>query len=46
VDALFIVGLKSVADLSAISDATTLPLILGNISPEIEKKTFRRIVYA
>ena len=37
VDALFIVGLKSVADLTKISDATTLPLILGNISPELEK---------
>jgi carboxyvinyl-carboxyphosphonate phosphorylmutase len=36
VDALFIVGLKSVADLSAIAGATTLPLILANISPELE----------
>jgi len=36
VDGLFIVGLKSVADLSAIAGATTLPLILANISPELE----------
>lgn len=37
VDALFIVGLKSVAELSAIASATTLPLILANISAELEK---------
>jgi oxaloacetate decarboxylase len=36
VDALFIVGLKSVAELSAIAGGTTLPLILANISPELE----------
>jgi carboxyvinyl-carboxyphosphonate phosphorylmutase len=36
VDALFIVGLKSLADLSAIANATTLPLVLGNISAELE----------
>jgi carboxyvinyl-carboxyphosphonate phosphorylmutase len=36
VDALFIVGLKSVAELSAIAGATTLPLILANISAELE----------
>jgi carboxyvinyl-carboxyphosphonate phosphorylmutase len=36
VDALFIVGLKSVAELSAIAGATTLPFILGNISTELE----------
>lgn len=36
VDALFIVGLKSVAELSTIAAATTLPLILANISPELE----------
>lgn len=36
VDALFIVGLKSVVELSAIADATTLPLILANISAELE----------
>lgn len=36
VDALFIVGLKSVAELSAITGATTLPLILANISAELE----------
>ena len=36
VDALFIVNLKSLAELSAIASATTLPLILGNISAELE----------
>jgi oxaloacetate decarboxylase len=36
VDALFIVNLKKLADLSAIARATTLPLILGNISTELE----------
>jgi oxaloacetate decarboxylase len=36
VDALFIVGLKSLAELSAITSATTLPLILGGISAELE----------
>jgi oxaloacetate decarboxylase len=36
VDALFIVGLKSVAELSALAGATTLPLILANVSPELE----------
>lgn len=36
VDALFIVGLKSVVELSAIANATTLPLILANISAELE----------
>lgn len=35
VDALFIVGLKSHADLAAIAAATTLPLILGNISGDL-----------
>jgi len=35
VDALFIVGLKSVADLSAVSAATTLPLILGNVGGDL-----------
>lgn len=35
VDALFIVGLKSLAELSAISAATTLPLILGNITGDV-----------
>jgi oxaloacetate decarboxylase len=34
--ALFIVGLKSVAELSAIAGATTLPLILANISAELD----------
>lgn len=36
VDALFIVGLKSMAELSAVTAATTLPLILGNVSSELE----------
>jgi len=36
VDALFIVGLKRVSELSAISSATTLPIILGNLSQELE----------
>jgi carboxyvinyl-carboxyphosphonate phosphorylmutase len=36
VDALFIVGLKSHAGLSAISTATKLPLILGNVAGELE----------
>ena len=36
VDALFIVGLKTVAELSAITDATTVPLALANISAELE----------
>ena len=36
VDALFIVGLKSLAELSAITNATTLPLILAGISAELE----------
>ena len=35
VHALFIVGLKSLADLSAVSAATTLPLILGNIGGDL-----------
>ena len=35
VDALFIVGLKSLADLSAVSAATTLPLILGNVGGDL-----------
>jgi carboxyvinyl-carboxyphosphonate phosphorylmutase len=36
VDALFIVGLKSMAELSTVSAATTLPLILGNVASELE----------
>jgi oxaloacetate decarboxylase len=36
VGALFIVGLKGVAELSAIAGATTLPLILANISAELD----------
>ena len=35
VDALFIVGLKSRADLAAVSAATTLPLILGNTGGDL-----------
>lgn len=35
VDALFIVGLKSLAELSAVAGATTLPLILGNIGGDL-----------
>ncbi|MGA7971603.1 MAG: isocitrate lyase/PEP mutase family protein [Pseudolabrys sp.] len=35
VDALFIVGLKSQAQLAAVSGATTLPLILGNIGGDL-----------
>ncbi len=35
VDALFVVGLKSVAQLKAVSEATTLPLILGNIGGDL-----------
>ena len=35
VDALFIVGLKSQEQLSAVSAATTLPLILGNIGGDL-----------
>ena len=35
VDALFIVGLKSRADLAAVSAATTLPLILGNVGGDL-----------
>ena len=37
VDALFIVGLKSVEELSAITNATRLPLVLANISAELER---------
>jgi len=35
VDALFIVGLKSQAQLAAVSGTTTLPLILGNIGGDL-----------
>lgn len=35
VDALFIVGLKSLAELSAVAAATTLPLILGNVAGDL-----------
>ncbi|HEU5018353.1 MAG TPA: isocitrate lyase/phosphoenolpyruvate mutase family protein [Pseudolabrys sp.] len=36
VDALFIVGLKSIADLEIIAQATSLPLILGNAGGDLE----------
>ncbi len=36
VDALFIVGLKSLEELSAVAAATKLPLILANLSGELE----------
>ena len=36
VDALFIVGLKNMADLSAVAAETTLPLILANAPGELE----------
>src|SRR5665213_1147078 len=35
VDALFIVGMKSLAELSAVAAATTLPLILGNTGGDL-----------
>jgi carboxyvinyl-carboxyphosphonate phosphorylmutase len=35
VDALFIVGLKSLAELSAVSAATTLPLIIANATGDL-----------
>ena len=36
VDALFIVGLKNMAELSAVAAETTLPLILANVPGELE----------
>jgi carboxyvinyl-carboxyphosphonate phosphorylmutase len=40
VDALFMVGLKTRAELDAISAATRLPLILGGATPELSDKDY------
>ncbi len=40
VDALFMVGVKTKAELDAISEATTLPLILGGATPELSDKAY------
>lgn len=40
VDALFFVGVKTRAELDAISAATTLPLILGGVSGELTDKDY------
>ncbi len=40
VDALFMVGVSTRAELDAISEATTLPLILGGATPELEDKDY------
>ena len=40
VDALFMVGVKTRAEVDAISEATTLPLILGGATPELEDKDY------
>lgn len=40
VDALFMVGVKTRAELDAISAATSLPLILGGATPELEDKDY------
>ena len=40
VDALFFVGAKSRTEVDAISAATTLPLILGGATPELEDKDY------
>ncbi len=41
VDALFIVGMKTLAELSAVAAATTLPLILGNTARRFsERRSF------
>ena len=40
VDALFFVGVKTRAELDAISAATTLPLILGGATPELTDKDY------
>ena len=40
VDALFFVGAKTRAEVDAISAATTLPLILGGATPELEDKDY------
>lgn len=40
VDALFMVGVSSRAELDAISEVTTLPLILGGATPELTDKAY------
>ena len=40
VDVLFFVGVKTRAEVDAISAATTLPLILGGATPELEDKDY------
>lgn len=40
VDALFFTGLKTRADLQAVSAATTLPLVLGNTTGELDDNDF------
>lgn len=40
VDALFMVGVKTRDQVDAISEATTLPLILGGATPELEDKDY------
>lgn len=40
VDALFMVGVKTRAELDAISEATSLPLILGGATPELQDKAY------
>ena len=40
VDALFMVGVRTRAEVDAISAATTLPLILGGSTPELEDKDY------
>jgi oxaloacetate decarboxylase len=40
VDALFMVGVRTRAELDAVSAATTLPLILGGATPELQDKAY------
>ncbi len=40
VDALFMVGVKTRAEVDAISEATTRPLILGGATPELEDRDY------
>lgn len=40
VDALFMVGVKTRAELDAVSQATTLPLILGGATPDLADKAY------
>jgi carboxyvinyl-carboxyphosphonate phosphorylmutase len=40
VDALFMIGVKTRAEVDAIAEATTLPLILGGATPELEDKAY------